>query len=50
VVVGKSNKNTFIEFLCIYHSAETRNDRQLKQQIKRDFKGKIVSRRKRGDT
>ena len=29
VVVGKSNKNAFIEFLCIHHSAETRNDRQL---------------------
>jgi hypothetical protein len=50
VVVGKSNKNAFIEFLCIHHGAETRNDRQLEQQVERDLKGKIVSRRKRSDT
>jgi hypothetical protein len=27
VVVGKLNKNAFIEFLCIHYSAETRNNR-----------------------
>jgi hypothetical protein len=50
VVVGKSNKGAFVEFLCIYHSAETRNDRQLEQGVERNPEGKITSRRKRGDT
>ena len=27
VVVGKSNKDAFTEFLCIHHSTETWNDR-----------------------
>ena len=49
VVVGKSNKNSFVKFLCIHHSAETRNDRQLGQDIERDPEGEITSRRKRGD-
>jgi hypothetical protein len=50
VVVGKSNKNAFVEYLCIHHNTETRNVRQLKQDVERDPKGEIISRRKRGDT
>jgi hypothetical protein len=42
--------NRIIEFLCTHHSAETRNDRQLEQDVERDPKGKITNRRKRGDT
>ena len=49
MVIGKSNKG-FIEFLCIHHSTETRNYRELKQNIKKDPEGRIVSRRKRGET
>jgi hypothetical protein len=50
MVVGKSNKGAFVEFLCIHHSTETRNDRQLEQDIERDPEGKIISRRKHEDT
>jgi hypothetical protein len=50
VVVGKSNKNQYVEFLCIHHDSETRNHRQLEQDVQLDPEGKIVSRRKRGDT
>jgi hypothetical protein len=50
VVVGKSNKGSFIEFLCIHHSTETRNYRELEQNVEKDPEGRIVSRRKRGDT
>ena len=50
VVVGKSNKGSFVEFLCIHHSTETRNHRELEQNVEKDAEGKIVSRRKRGDT
>ena len=50
VVVGKSNKGAFVEFLCIHHSTETRNDRKLKQDVERDPEDKTTSRRKRGDT
>jgi hypothetical protein len=50
VVVGKSDKDAFVEFLCIHHSTETRNDWQLKQDVERDPEGKITSRRKRRDT
>ena len=49
VVVGKSNKDAFVEFLCIHHGTQTRNDRQLEQDVERDPEGKITSRRKRGD-
>ena len=49
MVVGKLNKDAFVEFLCIYHGTQTRNDRQLEQDVERDPKGKITSRRKRGD-
>jgi hypothetical protein len=50
VVVSKSNKDSFVEFLCIHHSTKTRNDRQLKQDVERDPKDNITSRRKRGET
>ena len=50
VVIGKSNKNAFIEFLYIHYSAKTRNNRQLEDQIERNLKDKIVSRRKRSNT
>ena len=43
MVVGKSNKDAFVEFLCIHHSTETRNDRQLEQDVERDPEGKITS-------
>jgi hypothetical protein len=36
VVVGKSNKGSFVEFLCIHHSTETRNHRELEQNVERD--------------
>ena len=50
MVVGKSNKGSFVEFLCIHYSTETRNHRELEQNVEKDAKGKIVSHRKRGDT
>jgi hypothetical protein len=50
VVVRKSNKDAFVEFLRIHHSTETRNDHQLEQDVEHDLEGKITSRRKRGDT
>jgi hypothetical protein len=28
VVVGKSNKDAYVEFLCIHHGTETRNNRE----------------------
>jgi hypothetical protein len=48
--LGKSNKDAFVEFLCIHHSAETRNDLQLEQYVERDPEGRTTGRRKRGDT
>jgi hypothetical protein len=50
VVVGKSNKDAYVEFLCIHHGTETRNNRQLEQDVERNPEGKITSHRKRGDT
>ena len=50
VVVGKSNKGSFVEFLCIHHSTETQNHRELEHNVEKDPEGRIVSRRKRGDT
>jgi hypothetical protein len=47
---GESNKGAFVEFLCIHHSAETRNDLQLEQDVERDPEGRTTGRRKRGDT
>jgi hypothetical protein len=44
VVVGRSDKDAFAEFLCIHHSTETRNDRQLEQDVRHNPEGK------RGDT
>jgi hypothetical protein len=41
---------SFVEFLCIHPSAETRNHRGLKQNVEMGPEGKIVSRCKRGDT
>jgi hypothetical protein len=49
-VVGKSNKGSFVEFLCIHHSTETQNHRELEHNVEKDPEGRIVSRRKRGDT
>jgi hypothetical protein len=40
VVVGRSDKDVFAEFLCIRHSTETRNDRQLEQDVRHDPEGK----------
>jgi hypothetical protein len=50
VLVGKSNKDAFVEFLCIHHSTEPQNDRQLEQDAKRGPEDKITSRRKRRET
>jgi hypothetical protein len=50
VVVGESNRDALVEFLCIHHGRETRNDRQLEQGVERNPEGKITSCRNRGDT
>jgi hypothetical protein len=50
VVVGKSNKDAFVEFLCIHHSTEPQNDRQLEQDAKRGPEDKIICRRKRRES
>jgi hypothetical protein len=33
VVIGKSNKDSFVEFLCIHHGTEIRNHRELEQNV-----------------
>jgi hypothetical protein len=50
VVVGRSSKDAFVEFLYIDHSTETQNNRRLEQDVERDLEGKIISCRRRGDT
>jgi hypothetical protein len=47
---GGSGQVAFVEFLCMHHNTETRNDRQFEQDVERDPEGKITSRRKRRDT
>jgi len=52
VVIGKSNKDgtPFVEFLCVHHGTQSRNDRELEEEVERDPEGNITSRRQRGDT
>jgi hypothetical protein len=44
VVVSKFNKDRSV-FYCIYHSAKSRNNRELEPRVLKDEKGKIVSER-----
>jgi hypothetical protein len=44
MVVNKFNKDRSV-FYCIYHSAESRNNRKLKPRVLKNKKGKIMSER-----
>ena len=46
MVFGRSDKDRGV-FHCIYHGAETRNDRGLEPRIEKDKDGKIISQRQR---
>lgn len=51
-MIGKSNKGgtPFVEFLCAHHGTQSRNDRELEDEVERDPEGNITSRRQCGNT
>jgi hypothetical protein len=46
VIRGTGGKVPSKRFLCIYHATETRNYRELSENVEKDCKGKIISDRK----
>ena len=51
VVRGRGDsKNPCMRFLCIHHNDETRNYRELEDDVEKDSDGHIISKRQRGVT
>jgi len=52
VVVGKSSQDGTprAEFLCIHHGIATQNDRGPEDEVEKDSKGKVTSKRQRDNT
>jgi hypothetical protein len=44
MIINKFNKDRSV-FYCIYHSAVSRNNRELKPRVLKDEEGKIMSER-----